>query len=58
MDDEYAKHAENCAHLSDFAWKRFRHLPTEIAIQKGERLDNILLRINSNHFRMLFIRGC
>lgn len=43
--DEYSKHADNCAHLSNFAWQRYRHLPTPEAISKGERFDNILGRI-------------
>jgi len=43
--DEYANHVDDCAHLSKFAWQRFRHLNTILAIQEGERLDSILNRI-------------
>lgn len=57
--DLYAKHSETCAHLSYFAWQRFRHLPSQIATQKGERFDSILFRIWNRHDykQIAIIRG-
>jgi len=43
--EEYDKHVDDCAHLSEFAWQRFRHLGTIQCIEKGERLDEILTHI-------------
>lgn len=46
---DYDNHVDACAHLSKFAWQRYRHLSTMQTIQKGERLDVILTRIWSGH---------
>jgi hypothetical protein len=47
--DNYDYHVDACSHLSKYSWDRFRHLPTIVAVFKGEELDLKLCRIWKGH---------